>query len=94
MAAVWNVQLSQAEVVALSKGAHPMAIRPSALRHFWPLHTDGRDLRSGKTLTLTGSPAFVDRMPPVAAPPLQKIWLPPAVPEVSTFVPDIRIVRN
>ncbi len=67
MAAWWNVQLNQREATALFKGANPGMIRPSALRHFWPLWDDGRDLGRGhKTLSLVGSPVFVDRMPPVA----------------------------
>lgn len=67
MVCVWNVQLVQGEALALAKGAHPFMVRPSAIRHFWPLSQDGRDYgRGNRPLTLTGAPAFSGDSPPVA----------------------------
>lgn len=35
--AIWNVALSDAEVLALARGMSPMLVRPSALVAYWPL---------------------------------------------------------
>lgn len=37
-AAIWNVALSDAELVMLANGALPTHVRPSALQGYWPLH--------------------------------------------------------
>jgi hypothetical protein len=73
LVAVWNAQLTQAEVVALSVGAHPRMIRPENLLHFWPLFNDGVDYARGSrgTLTLEASPSFVQKMPPIAPFPFE-----------------------
>lgn len=64
---VWNVQLVQGEALALARGAHPFMVRPSAIRHFWPLFRDGSDWgRANAPLTLNGSPSFSGDSPPVA----------------------------
>lgn len=36
-AAIWNVDLSAAEIAALAKGINPLRIRPQALIGYWPL---------------------------------------------------------
>ena len=35
--AIWNVQLTAAEALALSRGARPYTIRPTTLKAYWPL---------------------------------------------------------
>lgn len=68
-AAIWNVQLTDAEVLALAKGARPWTIRPSALVAWFPL--DGLaspevDLSGKKNnQTLNGGPILSSSGPPV-----------------------------
>ncbi len=74
-AAFWNVVLTAGEVLALSKGALPSAIRPTALVGYWPL--DG--LSSPEPdYTGLGSRAMVLQ----AGPPLA-----PSGPPVMPFTP-------
>lgn len=56
--AVWNVALSDAEITALARGAHPYTIRPQNLVWFAPLHggTAGDiDVIGGLNLTEVGA---------------------------------------
>jgi Concanavalin A-like lectin/glucanases superfamily len=55
---IWNVALSAADILMLSKGLSPLAVQPDKLVRYWPLY--GRaaveyDLIGGTTLTETGS---------------------------------------
>lgn len=62
-AAVWDVALSDQEVVILALGASPLLVRPQSLRAYWPLigrYDPEIDLRGGFPLTLTASPATAD----------------------------------
>jgi hypothetical protein len=67
--AIWNIQLTDAEILALSKGARPKDIRPANLVAYWPLggmgSTTEPDLSgNANNLTVTGTnPAFG---PPIA----------------------------
>jgi len=36
-AAIWNVALNATEILALSKGVHPLTVRPDAIAAYWPL---------------------------------------------------------
>jgi len=66
---LWNVALSENEVVALSRGVLPWQIRPSALVGYWPvwgLHSPEIDLSNqNNSLTVggTGTPARTDHAP-------------------------------
>ena len=65
--AVWNIALTDAEVLQLAKGAKPQWIQPTALRSYIPLHTGlspELDLAGG-TIGLTNSPAQSTDHPPV-----------------------------
>jgi hypothetical protein len=58
--AIWDVALTDAELVALSKGLNPMMLRPGNLRGYWPLwgsDSPERDYSGrGNTGTLANSP--------------------------------------
>jgi Concanavalin A-like lectin/glucanases superfamily len=72
--AVWDVALTDAEVVALSKGVPPTLIRPSDLTGFWPLEAGSGYLQSrirdgaSYTLTLTGTAPTAADHPPTQTP--------------------------
>lgn len=57
--AVWNVALSDEEIVSLAKGFSPVLIRPSALVAYWPLFgNDSPELDRWKSrfdMTVTGA---------------------------------------
>jgi hypothetical protein len=36
-ASIWSAALTDAEILALAKGAHPLTIRPQSLRFYWPI---------------------------------------------------------
>jgi len=67
--AIWNVALSDAEVNALAKGAHPYTIKRGALTHYWPIRGDSPeiDLVGGANLTVSGTPVQIGS-PPVRQP--------------------------
>ena len=57
--AIWDSELSDADVAALAAGLHPYAVQPESLVRFFPFHGTGDPevcSVSGATLTLTGSP--------------------------------------
>lgn len=59
-AAVWNVELTDAEMAALANRVHPFAIRPNALVAYVPLWGESDpepDYVSGNGLTVNGSPS-------------------------------------
>jgi hypothetical protein len=57
---IWNVALTDAEVLTLSKGFSPLLVRPQNLVHYMPLVRGLIDRRGGKTLTMTGSLTISD----------------------------------
>jgi hypothetical protein len=70
--AIWNVALSDAEVLALARGMSPLFVRPSGLIAYWPLDTiasQGLNRVRGttdRTLTVTqGAVAQASAGPPV-----------------------------
>lgn len=56
---IWNVALTAAEILSLSKGVSPLLIRPNNLIRYWPLMGVGTETCriSGETLTVVGSMA-------------------------------------
>lgn len=59
--AIWDTDLSDAEIAALAKGANPMSIRPGNLVGYAPcIRNEYRDLVLGMTFTATGAPAAAD----------------------------------
>jgi len=60
-AAVWNTDLTAAEVAELGKGVSPLKVRPQSLVWYAPLIRDLVEIRQGLTLTANGSPsAYTD----------------------------------
>lgn len=78
-AAIWNVNLTDAEVAALARGVSPLRIRPGNLVFYAPLwgtSSPERDYtRNQNHLTLTGSPA-ADIHAPIAPFALGDIFQP------------------
>lgn len=54
-AGLWDINLDNNEIKALSKGYSPSLIRPTSLKFYTPLLRDIMDLK-GKTITKVGSP--------------------------------------
>ena len=51
---VWDVKLTDAEIVTLSKGAHPYSVRPESIINFWgDIHGTGDEPPTIGSLTLT-----------------------------------------
>jgi len=63
-AAIWDVALSEAEGVALSRGFSPLLIRPGNLVFYLPmLNDEDNDLVGGLGLTAFGTPTTEDHSP-------------------------------
>ena len=76
--AIWDVSLTDAEGVMLSKGVSPLQVRPESLVFYAPLYADEDiDLVGGLALTPTGSPLTADH-PPVYLPNAQILQFPSA----------------
>lgn len=62
--AVWNIALTEAQEVALAGGVCPLLIAPGSLEHYIPLGglfgDHDRDIITGETFTVNGSPTFSD----------------------------------
>jgi hypothetical protein len=58
-AAVWNVALNAAQIAALARGVHPLAMERTALVAYWPLFgfqsPEQAVVGEGFDLTLTGT---------------------------------------
>jgi hypothetical protein len=92
--AIWNVALSAAEILSLSQGIRPNAIRTLNLIGWWPidgLASPEPDLSGAKhNATLNGTPTL-GFGPPIA--PFTPRWpqypLPPAPPPAFVLMPQI-----
>jgi len=65
---VWDVALSDAEILSLSKGANPQTIQSLSLKSYVPLHTGQSpdvDLTNIRTMGLTNAPTQSTDHPPV-----------------------------
>jgi len=68
-AAIWNVALSDDEIISLSRKFSPALVRPTALAAYWPLMgavSPEPDLKGGYPLTITGSVPKADHVPIIA----------------------------
>lgn len=59
-AAIWNAELSDADVYALSRGYSPRFIVPTSLVFYAPMIRDVIDLARGRALTATGSQVVIE----------------------------------
>jgi hypothetical protein len=89
---IWNVALTDAEVAALARGISPLRIRPANLVRYYPVRgTESPEpcVRSGNSVSLTGSPAVADHAP-VQALFWAPAFVPPSVPTtpVSQSIPS------
>lgn len=69
-AAIWNIDLSDAEIAALGRGLSPLVIRPQFLVEYWPLlgrTSPEPGLIGSLPVTLTNSPTQASH-PPMRAP--------------------------
>ena len=57
---IWNVALTDGEVLTLSQGFSPLLVRPQNLVHYMPLVRGLVDPRGGKSLIMTGSLTISD----------------------------------
>lgn len=66
---IWNVALTDDEVLSLARGLPPWRVRPGSLVGYWPLwglQSPEVDLTSGaRSLTFTGSPTIADGPPTI-----------------------------
>jgi hypothetical protein len=73
-AAVWNVALTDSEVVILASRAYPLSVRLQSVVSYWPLMRSPIDIRGNYELTAAGSPSAVDH-PPIVY-PVPQLWVP------------------
>ena len=58
--AIWNVALSQAQILAIAKGRDPRAVSPTQPLVYWPMYGDGSEEMGwnyNPSLTISNSPA-------------------------------------
>ena len=70
-AAIWNTDLTEAEIAVLATGVSPLAVRPQSLVAYWPLVgnlSPELDFVGGYDMALTNGPTKADH------PPVQKVW--------------------
>ena len=80
--AIWNVALTDAEILQLAQGAAPQTIRPQNLVAYWPLNTPGSTVEFDQNpfaprrydLTVTGATQAID--PPIWTPKRKRFWIP------------------
>jgi hypothetical protein len=66
-AAMWNTNLTAAEIIALAKGNSPKLVRPTSLKGYWPIHaiaTPETDFSGNvDNFTVVGTLALADHSP-------------------------------
>lgn len=80
--AIWNVVLTDGEILQLAQGADPRTIRPQNLVAFWPLNTPGSTVEYDHNpfkprrydLTVTGATPAID--PPIWTPKRKRFFIP------------------
>lgn len=90
--AVWNVQLTDAEILSLSKGTHPFSIRLASLFAYWPVGgfygSSPNDYSSGgRNMTEVGTPTYSDH--PNIQYPQPIFFFPESVPAQSITIDAI-----
>jgi hypothetical protein len=86
--AIWDVSLTDAEGVMLSKGVSPLQVRPQSLVFYAPLYADEDiDIVGGLILTPGGTPQTADH-PPVYRPSAQLLPFKPAVTGAFTLTAE------
>lgn len=83
-AAVWDVALSDAEILALAQGDSPLLVRPDNLRAYWPLggdfgENDADQSGQANDLTAEGGPGWTTH-PPIRYPEPEPPPPPPPPP--------------
>jgi len=70
---VWNVALTDAEVLSLATGLNPLQMRPGDLKFYWPMNVDTnlREIVGQITFTLTNGPVDSPQEPLIARPVMQ-----------------------
>jgi len=64
--AIWNAELTDAEIAILAKGVSPLLVRPQSLAAYWPLASGQSpeiDIVGGYDLTLNAAPTIADHAP-------------------------------
>ena len=79
--AMWDVALTDAEVLILSKGFSPLFIRRANLKHYWTFRNglSGIDIVGGFNLTAFNTPTHGASHPPIIYPAPPHIITAPAV---------------
>ncbi len=73
-AAVWNVDLSDAEVARLAKGVSPLSVRPQNIVNYWPLvRSPYNDWVGGFNMTIFGNPTVTGHPPKIGWNPWWRI---------------------
>lgn len=90
--AVWTVQLTDAEILSLSQGAHPQSIRLASLLAYWPVggfyDSSPNDYSSGgRNMTAVGTPTYSDH--PNIQYPQPIFFFPESVPAQSITIDAI-----
>ena len=82
-AALWNVELSDAEVTILALGVSPLLVRPANLVRYRPLLRNTIDLMSNISTTVSGT--TVDVQPTMVYPHFQRLIVPAVVTGMLPF---------
>ena len=89
-AAIWNVELTDAEIATLATGVSPLLVRPASLVGYWPLHGNSSpeiDVIGGNGLTLTGTSKVAS--PRIYMPSAQILQFPPVAAAGGSILPQM-----
>ena len=84
-AAIWNIALSEPELVVLSKGYSPLFVHPENLVFYAPLiNNEDRDIIGGRLLSEVSTPTVADHAP-IRYPTAQILQFPSVSAGVTTL---------